>query len=59
MKSSHVRGLRFSQDLFDQVEGIAADEKRSFANAAVWLIEMGLSVYYAQKEELERLNNPK
>ncbi|GHV55046.1 hypothetical protein FACS1894216_16380 [Synergistales bacterium] len=56
-KTSHVRGLRFSQELLEQVESVAHDEKRSFSNAAMRLIELGLEAYYARQEELERIHN--
>jgi hypothetical protein len=48
---THVRGLRFSQELLEQVEAVAHDEKRSFANAALWLIERGLRLYWIERDD--------
>ena len=48
--ASVVRGVRFDDELFERISKVADSERRSFANAVVWLVELGLEEYERSRE---------
>lgn len=43
--SSTVRGIRLDEDLYERVRLVSEAERRTIANAIVWLVEIGLKEY--------------